>query len=173
MYITKTLATPKLDKTDCLRIDDITYCGESLLLDVLADLQKTGEWDVSDDELVASIFIKKGYFTHRDWQAKIIAATDRISAIDHNVDPKKKRLDFEEQVYFMGGCTGRITPEGYKMISALTARACIFAKLNAAAELTNGNLKEYVEGLWSELDAMLSSGAIIGEYTDELLKLKY
>ena len=74
MYITKTLAMPTFEITDCIKIVDVRdYDGESLVYDTIKHIFRFGidEFDISDDELLSYICIREGLFTFKDWQALI------------------------------------------------------------------------------------------------------
>ncbi len=68
MYITKTLAMPKFDTTDCIKIVDVRdYDGDSILYNTIKHIIRfrIDEFDISDDELLAYICICEGLFTSR------------------------------------------------------------------------------------------------------------
>jgi hypothetical protein len=167
MYITKALAVTALDGTDCIKIVGVKdFEGESVLYSTIKDMiyYQIDEFDISDDELLAYICIRKGLFTHKEWQALINDWVSRVSEIDYEVDPSKKRLNVIETVYHLGGCSGRVTAEGYRMISSTAARELCFSNMNDPCD--------YIIEVWGELDTLLNDGVIIGEYADELIRMK-
>ncbi len=61
MYLTKTLAIPRLDETDCMKIVALkAYNGESAVYGALQDLLSSDELDITDDELLTHICIRRG-----------------------------------------------------------------------------------------------------------------
>ena len=173
MYITKTLAMPRLDVTDCIKIIDLKdRDGESIVCDVLRELIRLGDFDITDDELLAHICICKGLFTYKEWQLLINKELFAVGEIDYEVDSTKRRLTLTETVYQLGGSCGRVSAGGYKMISALTARDLVFSNMEAFAKHFGKNPGDYIIELWEELDRLLKSDVIIGEYTDELHEIK-
>ena len=51
MYITKTLAMPRLDASDCLKIVAVSDECKTPLGEVLRGLLRAADFDISDDEL--------------------------------------------------------------------------------------------------------------------------
>lgn len=174
MYITKTLAMPKLDDTDCIKIVDLgDYDGGSIVYSVLNDIIHLDDFDITDDELMAHICIREGLFTYKDWQSLINDWVKQVTEIDYEVDPRKKRLNTIETVYYSSGASGRVLAGGYKMISALTVRKLIRANLEQFEKRFGENPDKYIIKVWKEIDNLLNQGVIIGEYTSELNRVKY
>lgn len=176
MYITKTLAMPKLDYTDCLKIVDVRdFDSDSVLYSTIKYMIRfhIDEFDISDDELLAHICIREGLFTYKEWQALINDWVRQVSEIDYKVDSSKKRLNLIETVYQISGCCGRVSAGGYKMISALTTRTLIKANMEQFEKHFGAHPNDYIIKVWQELDTLLKEGIIVGEYTDELLQMKH
>ena len=173
MYITKTLAVPRLDGSDCIKIVDLAdHDAESVVCGVLRGLIRLGDFDITDDELLAHICIRAGMFTYKDWQILINEKLRAVSEIDYEVDSTKRRLNLIETVYQSSGSCGRVSAGGYKMISALTARDLVFSNMEAFEKHFGKNPGDYITELWEELDRLLGDGVIIGKYTDELHEIK-
>ena len=176
MYITKTLATPKLNYTDCIKIVDVKdYTGDNATYNIIRNMMRfrIDEFDISDDELLAHICIAEGLFNYKDWQTLINEKVKAVSEIDYEVDPAKRRLDLTETVYLISGSCGRVTAGGYKMISALTGRDLVFSNLEKFEKHFGAHPRDYIIKVWQEIDNLLKEGVIIGEYTDELRKIKH
>ena len=173
MFITKTLAFPHLDGTDCIKISKINDGENSLLYSILRELIWQSEFDLSDDDLLAHICIKKGLFTYSEWQNLIIGYIQRVGAIDYAVDSTKRRLNLEETVFQMSGFTGMVTGDCYKMLCSLCARELVFAKKEAFIQTFGKEPREYIEDLWIELKKMMEKGTIVAEFTHELLSTKH
>ena len=174
MYITKTLAMPKLDVTDCLKIVDLAdYDGDSTVYRVLKEIIRLADFDITDDEFMAHICIREGLFTYKDWQYLINDWVKQVTEIDYEVDSTKRRLNTIETVYQSSGSCGRVLAGGYKMISALTARKLIWNKKEQFETHFGEALDNYVKKVWQELDTLLNEGVIVGEYTHELHDIKY
>ena len=173
MYITKTLAMPRLDETDCIKIVDLAdYDGDSVVYHTIKGIIRLADFDITDDELLAHICIREGLFTYKEWQTLINEKVRAVSEIDYEVDSTKRRLTLTETVYQLSGSCGRVSAGGYKMISALTARDLVFSDSESFKKHFGENPKDYVIKLWEELDALLIADIIIGEYTDELHEIK-
>lgn len=173
MYITKTLAMPRLDKTDCIKIVGLAdYDAESIVYSTLKEIIGLADFDISDDELLAHICIKTGLFTYREWQLLINDWLKQVTEIDYDVDSTKRRLNVVETVYQLSGSCGRVAAGGYKMISALTTRRLIKSNIEQFEKHFGMNPNDYICKVWQELDCLLSKGIIIGEYTDELRNIK-
>lgn len=174
MYITKTLAVPKLNESDCMKIIDLTeYDGESIVYGTLKDIIQFADFDITDDELLAHICVRRGLFTYKDWQTLINRRIKEVSEIDYEVDSTKRRLTLTETVYQMSGKCGRVLAGGYQMISALTGRDLVFSNIEKFEKLFGTHPQDYIIRIWQELDTLLHNGIIIGEYTIELLFMKY
>ncbi|MBQ8207710.1 MAG: hypothetical protein IJZ89_03140 [Clostridia bacterium] len=174
MFITKTLACPKLDASDCLKIISITNNDiHTPMLDNLREIVKLDDFEISDDELLAHMCIHEGIFTYRDWQELINSRITQVYSIDYEVDSTKRRLSLEETVYQMGGSSGRVSVGGYKMISALSARELVFKNIEVFSKVFDKEPREFIEVIWNELDDLLNAGIILGSYTHELFDLKY
>lgn len=176
MYITKTLAMPTFEITDCIKIVDIRdYDGESLVYDTIKHIFRFGidEFDISDDELLSYICIREGLFTFKDWQALINEEIKAVSEIDYEVDSTKRRLTLAETVYQFSGSCGRVVAGGYKMISALKGRDLVFADMERFEKHFGAHPRDYIIKVWQELDTLLNEGIIVGEYTNELHDIKH
>lgn len=173
MFITKTLALPRLDESDHLKIDNIKKDEHSPVLDTLREIMWQDDFDISDDEFLAHMCVRAGLFSHRDWQELINRTLATVCHIDYEVDSKKRRLTLEETVYQMGGLSGRVSGGGYKMISALSARSLVFENVDAFSRAFGKEPREFIEDVWRELDGYLKGKIISGEYTFELHDLKH
>ena len=173
MYITKTLALPALNETDCIKITAVKSDRESPLLNTLRFLMTQDDFDIADDELLAHIAIAAGLFTYREWQSRICSGIREVGDIDYEVDSTKRRLNLAETIYQMGGFTGRVTGGGYKMLAALRGRDLVFRDTGKFREIFGSEPREYIEQLWQELEALRAGGEIIAVYTDELLRVKH
>ena len=173
MYITKTLAMPRLDASDCLKIVSVSDECKTPLGEVLRGLLRAADFDISDDELLAHLCVREGLFSYKEWQELINGLVCHIYSIDYEVDSTKGRLTLAETVYQMGGCTGRVPSGGYKMISALTGRDLVFRDAEQFTTHFGKPPREYILSLWEELDALLTQCLIEGEYTNELHFAKY
>ena len=163
-----------------LKVENVTKkYGDLVAVNDLSFEVKDGEilgiddFDISDDELLAHLCIKAGIFSYRDWQELINTALERIRNINYEVDSSKRRLSLEETVYQMGGFCGKVSADGYKMLSALCARELVFKHVDSFSEIFGSQPRNYIEKVWNELDSLLTSGFISGEYTFELHDLKY
>lgn len=173
MFITKTLALPHLDRSDCLKILFVRDTCRTELADVLRGIMNQEDLDISDDELLAHLCVRKGFFSFRDWQRNINRLMSQIAEIDRDVDPAKRLPSLEETVYLMSGSSGRISGGGYKMLCALCARDLVFENAELFKAEFGAGPREFAEAIWTELDGMLKDGIISGEYTHELMDLKY
>lgn len=175
MYITKTLAMPTFEITDCIKIVNIRdYDGDSILYNTIKHIIQfhIDEFDISDDELLTYICIREGFFTYKDWQKLINEELKAVSEIDYDVDSTKRRLTLAETVYQFSGSCGRVVAGGYKMISALKGRDLIFSDIEKFEKHFGAHPRDYIITVWQELDTLLNEGAIVGEYTDELHFIK-
>ena len=174
LYLSKTLALVHFDEKDNLKITRINdTANESAVLQALVTLGQMHEFDVSDDELLAHMCAGRGLFTYREWQELIDLHLERVRAIDREVDPRLRRLTLDEELYLMGGCTGRVTAGGYKMLSALAGRELVMKDVPSFVRKFGSEPREFIEEVWRELDELLSSGAVSGEYTHELFDSKH
>ena len=174
MYITKSLAIPNLDKSDCIKIVNLSdYDGDSIVYRTLKDIIRLADFDITDDELLAHICIRAGLFTYKEWQLLINDWVKKVTEIDYKVDSTQRRLNTIETIYQMSGECGRVLAGGYKMISALTVRELIGNRIQSFESHFGGNPRDYIVKVWQELDRLLNDGIIIGEYTHELHFVKY
>lgn len=176
MYITKTLAMPTFEITDCIKIVDLKdYDNNTPLYDTLKHIirRRINEFDVSDDELLSYICIHEGLFTFKDWQMLINEEIKAVSEIDYEVDSTKRRLTLTETVYQLSGSCGRVVADGYKMISALKGRDLVFSSSEKFEKHFGSHPRDYIVKVWQELDMLLSEGVIVGEYTHELHDIKH
>ena len=175
MYITKTLALPTFEITDCIKIVDVRdYDGISPLYDTLKHIfRRIDEFDISDDELLSYICIREGLFTFNDWQKLINEEIKAVSEIDYEVDSTKRRLTLTETVYQLSGSCGRVVAGGYKMISALKGRNLVFSDIEKFEKHFGMHPRDYIVRVWQELDTFLKKGVIVGEYTHELRDIKH
>ncbi len=176
MYITKTLAMPTFEITDCIKIVDVKdYDGNSPLYDTIKYIihRRIAEFDISDDELLTYVCIREGLFTYKDWQKLINEEIKAVSEIDYEVDSTKRRLNLTETVYQLSGSCGRVVAGGYKMISALKGRDLVFSDIEKFEKHLGAHPRDYIIKVWQELDTLLNEGVIVGEYTHELHDIKY
>lgn len=177
MYITKTLALPHLDETDCLKITKINISNaeyeENRLLKVIKELLLLRTFDISDDELLFHICVSEGLFSHRDWQNIINNRLAEIANIDYEVDPTKKRPSLTEDIFLMSGSNGSACAEGYKMLLAISARELVFKNEEGFKAIFKASPREYIEEIWRELKNLCDKEIIIGKYTDELRAIKH
>ena len=176
MYITKTLAMPTFEITDCIKIIDVNdYDSNSPLYETLNHIfrRRIEEFDISDDELLTYICIHEGLFTCKDWQKLINEEIKAVSEIDYEVDSTKRRLNLTETVYQLSGSCGRVVAGGYKMISALKGRDLVLANIEKFEAIFGMHPRDYIVKVWQELDKLLNEGVIVGEYTHELHDIKY
>ena len=167
LYLSKTLALVHFDEKDNLKITRINdTANESAVLQALVTLGQMHEFDVSDDELLAHMCAAHG-------QELIDLHLEQVRAIDREVDPRLRRLTLDEELYLMGGCTGRVTAGGYKMLSALAGRELVMKDVPSFVRKFGSEPREFIEEVWRELDELLLSGAISGEYTHELFDSKH
>ena len=88
MYITKSLAIPNLDKSDCIKIVNLSdYDGDSIVYRTLKDIIRLADFDITDDELLA-----------------LISRVTRLYAQNYNWTP---RITDEEMVVFLNICLER------------------------------------------------------------------
>ena len=176
MYITKTLAMPTFEITDCIKIVGVRdYDGNSPLYDTLKHIFscRIDEFDISDDELLSYICIREGLFTFKDWQNLINEEIQAVGEIDYEVDSTKRRLTLAETVYQFSGSCGRVVAGGYKMISALKGRDLVFSDIEKFEKHFGAHPRDYIIKVWQELDTLLKEGVIVGEYTHELHDIKH
>ena len=176
MYITKTLALPTFEITDCIKIIDVTdYDGNTPLYDTLKHIFRCriDEFDISDDELLSYICIHEGLFTYKDWQKLVNEEIKAVSEIDYEINSTKCRLTLAETVYQFSGSCGRVVAGGYKMISALKGRDLVFSDIEKFEKHFGMQPRDYIVRVWQELDTLLNEGVIIGEYTHELHDIKH
>ncbi len=173
MYITKTLACPKLDETDCLKIVKINEGEQTLLYSTLCELMWQDDYDLSDDEILGHLCVKKGLFSYLDWQNLICDYIRKVGEIDYKVDSTKHRLNLEETIYQLGGFSGKVNLGGYKMLSSLCVRHLVFDNMEKFVEIFGSEPRVYIIEVWTELEKMLNSGVIVGKYTHELHDVKF
>ena len=176
MYITKTLALPTFEITDCIKIIDVTdYDGNTPLYDTLKHIFRCriDEFDISDDELLSYICIHEGLFTYKDWQKLVNEEIKAVSEIDYEINSTKCRLTLAETVYQFSGSCGRVVAGGYKMISALKGRDLVFSDIEKFEKHFGMQPRDYIVRVWQELDTLLNDGVIVGEYTHELHDIKH